>query len=99
MKRLALGRRAHSPYEVRRPALELALEPVLIAVQPREPVSWERTTAKARPPAAYARQHGLVNFIGMLHWSGVVLLEPYAEAIDTKALCVAHSRFTRHMYR
>ena len=37
MKRLALGRRAHSPYEVRRPALELALEPVLVAVQPREP--------------------------------------------------------------
>ena len=51
MKRLALGRRAHSPYEVRRPALELALEPVLVAVHP-SPESLPRALHAA--PAAPA---------------------------------------------
>ena len=49
MKRLALGRRAHSPYEVRRPALELALGPVLVAVHSPESLPRALHAAPAAP--------------------------------------------------
>ncbi len=46
-----------SPYEVRPPGLELALEPVLVPVQPREPAQTRLHAAPAAAGSASARNH------------------------------------------
>ena len=48
-----------SPYEVRPPGLELALEPVLVPVQPREPAQTRLHAAPAAGPRQARNHRGL----------------------------------------